>query len=74
MRDIEKMKIQRKSVITGVVRELDIPADPNDVLAWEMGLGSIHDLIPYLNDADREFIISGITPDEWRAALLEAGI
>jgi hypothetical protein len=37
----------------------------DEYMAWQAGLGSIQDLMPYLSDNDREFILSGITPDEW---------
>lgn len=59
------MIIKRKSIISGKVRTRDIPVNPDDMAAWEAGLGNIQDLMPYLNDNDREFILSGITPGEW---------
>jgi hypothetical protein len=59
------MRILRKSVISGVVRTRDIPVNPDDFISWEAGAGSIQDLMPYLSDDDREFILSGITPEEW---------
>jgi hypothetical protein len=57
--------IKRRSVLTGIERTRDIPVDPNDIAAWEAGLGNVQDLMPYLNDSDREFILSGITDAEW---------
>jgi hypothetical protein len=59
------MKIVRRSVISGVIHTRDIPVNPDDYISWELGVGSIQDLIPYLSDNDREFILSGITSDEW---------
>lgn len=59
------MIIKRKSIISGKVRSRNIPVNPDDMAAWEAGLGNIQDLMPYLNDDDREFILSGITPGEW---------
>lgn len=59
------MIIKRKSIISGKVRSRNIPVNPDDMVAWEAGLGNIQDLMPYLNDDDREFILSGITPGEW---------
>lgn len=66
------MYIKRKSVITGIERTLSIPANPDDMLAWKAGLGSIQDLMPYLNDQDREFLLSGITAEEWDGAFLQS--
>lgn len=65
------MLIRRKSVVSGTVRSRNIPVNPEDFLAWENNLGSIEDLMPYLNDVDREFILSGMTPDEWKEAFVE---
>lgn len=65
------MIIKRKSVISGIVRSLDIPVNPDDYAAWQAGHGSIQDVMPYLNDDDREFILSGITSDEWDSAFSE---
>lgn len=65
------MLIKRKSVISGVENTRDIPVNPEDMIAWEAGAGNIQDLMPYLNDDDREFILSGITPEEWDNAFSE---
>lgn len=65
------MIIKRKSIISGKVRTRDIPVNPEDMASWEAGLGSIQDLMPYLNDNDREFILSGITSSEWDKAFAQ---
>lgn len=59
------MYIKRKSVISGIERTRNIPVNPDEYMAWQSGLGSIQDLMPYLSDNDREFILSGITSEEW---------
>ena len=59
------MYIKRKSVISGIERTRSIPVNLDDYVAWQAGHGSVQDLMPYLNDTDREFILSGITADEW---------
>lgn len=65
------MLIKRKSVITGITRSRNIPVNPEDLIAWEQGYGNVQDIMPYLNDDDREFILSGITPEEWDSAFSE---
>jgi hypothetical protein len=65
------MWIKRKSILTGIERTRNIPVNPDDMVAWQAGLGSIQDLMPYLNDSDREFILSGITDGEWDEAFSE---
>ncbi len=59
------MWIKRASVISGVERTKNIPVNPDDYMSWKNGLGNIQELMPYLTDSDREFILSGITDDEW---------
>ena len=65
------MWIKRKSVISGIEHTRNIPVNPDDFLSWQAGLGSVQDLMPYLTDADREFILSGITEGEWDDAFGE---
>jgi hypothetical protein len=65
------MYIKRKSVISGIERTRSIPVNPDDYISWQAGLGSVQDLMPYLSDNDREFILSGITPEEWDEAFAE---
>lgn len=65
------MWIKRKSILTGVERTRNIPVNPDDMAVWQTGLGSIQDLMPYLNDSDRDFILSGITDGEWEKTFSE---
>jgi hypothetical protein len=65
------MYIKRKSVISGIERTRSIPVNPDDYISWQAGLGSVQDLMPYLSGNDREFILSGITPEEWDEAFAE---
>lgn len=66
------MRITRKSAITGIERTRDIPVNPEHYLSWVNGQGNLDDLMPYLNYNDKEFILSGITPDEWKEAFKTA--
>lgn len=59
------MRITRKSIISGIERTRDIPVNPDDFISWEKGYGNMQDLMPYLTDEDREFILSGIVAGEW---------
>ena len=65
------MIIKRKSILTGVERVRDIPVNPEDMLNWEAGGINIQEAMPYLNDSDREFILTGITDEEWNKAFSE---
>lgn len=68
------MLIKRKSVISGITRKLNIPVNPEHYALWEIGAGNIQDLMPYLTDYDREFILSGITQDEWDEAFADMDV
>jgi hypothetical protein len=62
------MIIKRKSVLTGTIRSRNIPVNPEDMALWDTGVVAIEEAMPYLNDTDREFILSGITTEEWKDA------
>ena len=61
------MLVRRCSILTGKVhaRELDVTAEQLD--AWHDG-ALIQDVMPNLSVSDREFLINGITDEEWAAA------
>ena len=59
------MLIRRKSVLTGIVRSRDIPVNPDDFAMYEKDLMSLSEAMPYLEPDDREFILAGITKEEW---------
>lgn len=58
-----------RSVITGKINTMDINTGPEKVLEWlhmpytERPL--IQDYFPELNEDEREFLLNGITPEEW---------
>ena len=58
------MIIRRKSMFTGKVHELDIPVTQEQLDAWWSGK-LIQDVMPHLTPDQREFLISGTTPEEW---------
>ena len=58
------MKIQRKSPVTGVDHEMDIAVTLEQLMSWQNGM-LIRKAMPNLTPEEREFIISGITKEEW---------
>jgi len=64
------MLIERKSMISGktTYRELDITQEQLD--EWKEG-AFIQDVFPYLSIGDREFIMTGITEEEWDTLMEE---
>lgn len=61
------MNITRISPLSGKVNTLDIPATLEQFAAYEAG-ALIQDAFPNLTPDEREFIKTGITPEEWDAA------
>lgn len=58
------MFIERRSVYSGKWRSLDIPVTQEQLDNWESGV-SIQYAMPNLTPDQREFIKTGITPEEW---------
>ena len=58
------MKITMTSMISGKTTTRDIDVEPEQVAAWQNGV-LIQDVMPELSAPDREFIMSGITQEEW---------
>lgn len=52
-------------MITGVTRTQDIPVTFEQLYQWEVIGRNIQDVMPELTDDQREFIMTGITSDEW---------
>jgi hypothetical protein len=58
------MIIKRKSPITGITREMDLPITHTQYAMWLKGT-LIQDAAPDLTPDEREYIISGVYGDEW---------
>ena len=59
------MKITRTSQATGITREMELDITDEQILKYEAG-ELIQNAFPNLTPAEREFIITGITEDEWK--------
>jgi hypothetical protein len=60
------MKISRKSPFSGETNVMDIDVTREQILDWEAG-ELIQYGMPNLTSEEREFIMTGITADEWEA-------
>ena len=58
------MIIERKSVISGIVRQRDLDVTLEQIDRWKGG-ELIQNVFPHLSPADREFIVTGTTDEEW---------
>jgi hypothetical protein len=64
------MKITRQSLFTGKVRTLDLDIPQEGYEDW-MGGELIQNALPDLSTDEREFLISGVTAEEWKDYLHE---
>ena len=62
------MLITRTSLITGIEHTREVRVTLDQLHRYQAGGLSIQDAFPNLNADDREFILSGITPEEWKEA------
>ena len=58
------MLIEKESMFTGVRHKMDIPVTLEQWADWRTGT-LIQDAMPHLSRQHREFLISGVTPEEW---------
>ena len=60
------IKVTKKSIVSGKenTMELDITQEHLDMYE-DIGGRLVQDIFPNLNKGEREFLISGITPQEW---------
>jgi hypothetical protein len=56
--------LTRKSIITGIERDKELPITWEQVHRWEAG-ELIQNVFEELSSADREFIMTGIVEEEW---------
>ena len=59
------MKVTRTSQATGITREMELDITDEQILKYEAG-ELIQNAFPNLTPAEREFIMTGITEDEWK--------
>ncbi len=58
------MFITKKSMFSGEWNTMDIPVTQSQIDDWESGT-LIQDAMPNISADDREFLKTGVTPQEW---------
>ena len=58
------MIMQRVSPVTGHTNQWDLDVTVSELEDWNNGI-CIMDAMPRLNANEREFLITGFTPDDW---------
>jgi hypothetical protein len=64
------VRIVRKSPFTGKVHEMELPITEEQLRKWQDG-ELIQRVFPHLSPDQRGFIMTGITPEEWRDTFSE---
>jgi hypothetical protein len=58
------MKITKRSPLTGKMNIVEMPVTDKQLADWTNGT-LIHIAMPHLTADEREFLITGYTPDDW---------
>lgn len=64
------MKITRESQISGKKTTRDIPVTQEQLDKWQSGT-LIQHAMPNISPDDREFLMTGITREEWDGAFMD---
>jgi len=62
------MEITRKSLLSGKIRTLDLDVTEEQMIRFENRRANgeyVQTIFPHLSPSDREFILNGITTEEW---------
>ena len=66
------MIITRQSILSKKISTMDIDVSHEQIAQWEGGM-LIQNAMPNLCEDEREFIMTGITPDEWDSHMCDDG-
>lgn len=64
------MKITRTSDWSGIVRTMELDVTEEEMLAYARG-ELVQKAFPRLTEDEREFILTGMSPEEWAAMIDE---
>ena len=59
------MLVKKTSIMSGKVNEMNLDITQEQLDRYLEGRGLIQDIFPHLNASEREFLISGMTGEEW---------
>lgn len=61
------MFITKTSPISGLVHTLELDITDEQLIEYAQGIKKIQEVFPELSPAEREFIMTGITLEEWNS-------
>ena len=59
------MQVTKQSRISGKISSMDLNITSEQLDRVNLGIELIQNIVPHLSSEEREFLITGITPDEW---------
>ena len=65
------MKITKKSSLTGAEHTMDIDVTLEQLWKIENRTDLVQRIVPHLPPAEREFLLTGITDEEWQTAFAD---
>ena len=58
------MEVTKTSVHSGITRTLTLDVTAEEIATWKAG-ELIQNVMPHLSADDREFLMTGLTPEDW---------
>jgi hypothetical protein len=59
------MLVTKQSRISGKISSMDLDITSDQLERINLKIELIQNIVPHLSSEQREFLITGITPDEW---------
>jgi len=59
------MKVKMLSRFSNKVNEMDLDVTQEQLDAWRGSKTLVQNAFPHLNADEREFLMTGVTPEEW---------
>jgi hypothetical protein len=59
------MLITKESRVSGKISSMELDITSEQFARIESGIELIQNIVPHLSSEEREFLITGITPQEW---------
>lgn len=60
------MIVTRTSIMSGKAHQMDLPITQAQIAAYNRGT-LVQDAFPNLSPEEREFLMTGVTPEEWHS-------
>ena len=64
--------ITKISQLTGKINTMTLDITDAQLRAYQTGEALIQDIFPQLNADEREFMLNGSTPDEWKERIISS--